>query len=102
MANFVVGTSVETTENVVEVTVNPALPISPGTHHFQLVVVDDAGNQSDPAITQVVIRDATKPTAVIAIVPTQVAAGQSFKLDGSHSSDVPPGKVVKYIWTMLD
>ena len=102
MPNFQIGTRVETAENVVEVTVTPAAPIPPGVHHFQLIVVDDAGNQSDPAIAQVVIRDATKPTAVIAIEPTQVAPGQPFRLNGAGSSDVPPGRVVKFIWTMLD
>jgi hypothetical protein len=102
MANFVVGTKVVTTENVVEVTVSPTSMIPPGVHHFQLIVVDDAGNASDPATAEVVIRDSTKPTAVLRIAPTQVEPGQSFRLDGSASSDVPPGKVAQYIWLMVD
>jgi hypothetical protein len=102
VATFQVGTRVETTDNVVEVTVTPATPIAPGTHHFQLIVVDEAGNQSDPAVVPVVVLDDIKPTAVLSIEPTQVHPGESFRLNGSKSSDVPPGRVVKFIWTMLD
>jgi len=102
MANFQVGTRLTTNESSVEVTVSPAAPIAPGVHHFQLVVVDEAGNQSDPSTVAVVVRDSVKPTAVITAAPSQVDPGQSFRLDGSKSSDVPPGKVVSYIWTMVD
>ena len=102
MANFQIGTRVTTNESSVEVTVSPAAPIAPGVHHFQLVVVDEAGNQSDPATVGVIIRDSVKPTAVITAAPSQVDPGQSFRLDGSKSSDVPPGKIVNYIWTMID
>jgi hypothetical protein len=102
MANFTIGTKVATTENFVDVTSLPSAPLPAGTHHFQLIVVDDAGNQSDPAVATVVIKDTTKPTAVLTIAPTQVDPGQTFRLDGSRSTDVAPGKVVQYIWTMLD
>ena len=44
---------------------------------------------------------AQAPTAIIT-APTQVEFGQSFRLDGSKSSDIPPGKVVKFIWTMVE
>lgn len=102
MANFVVGTKVTTTDNTVSVDVTPSALLPPGVHHFQLVVVDDAGNESDPATAQIVIRDSVRPTAVLLIVPTQVNPGESFKLDGTKSSDVAPGKVVQFIWTMID
>jgi hypothetical protein len=102
MANFQIGTRVTTSESSVEVTVSPAAPIAPGIHHFQLVVVDEAGNQSDPATVGVIIKDTVKPTAVITAAPSQVDPGQNFRLDGSKSSDVPPGKIVNYIWTMID
>jgi len=102
MANFQVGTKLTTNESSVEVTVTAAAPIASGVHHFQLVVVDESGNQSDPATVAVVVRDNTKPTAVITVAPSQVEPGQSFRLDGSKSSDVPPGKIVSYIWTMVD
>ena len=102
MANFQVGTRLTTAENTVEVTGSPSAPIASGVHHFQLVVVDEAGNQSDPATVAVVVKDNVKPTAVITVSPSQVELGQSFRLDGSKSSDVPPGKIVSFIWTMVD
>ena len=102
MANFQIGTRLTTAESSVEVTVSPAAPIAPGIHHFQLVVVDEAGNQSEPATVGVIIKDTLKPTAVITAAPSQVDPGQSFRLDGSKSSDLPPGKIVNYIWTMID
>jgi len=102
MANFQIGTHLSTNENSVEVTVAAAAPIVPGVHHFQLVVVDDSGNHSDPATVAVVVKDSVKPTAVITAAPSQVEPGQSFRLDGSKSSDVPPGKIVSFIWTMID
>jgi hypothetical protein len=102
MANFIIGTKITTAENTISVDVTPDALITPGVHHFQLVVVDDAGNESDPSVAQIVIKDSTKPTAVLTIAPTQVDPGASFKLDGTKSSDVAPGKVVQFIWTMID
>ena len=71
-------------------------------HHFQLIVVDDAGNESAPATATVVIKDSTRPTAVLTVAPTQVDPGVSFRLDGTKSADVAPGKIVQYVWTMVD
>lgn len=102
MAEFHIGTNVSTTEKSVEVTVSPSAPLPAGLHRFQLIVVDDSGNSSDPATASVIIKDTIKPTAVLTITPTQVEAGKSFRLDGSKSSDVAPDKIVQYIWTMID
>ena len=102
MADFKVGISVTTTTSSVDVTVNPAAPLASGLHHFQLVVVDDSGNHSEPAVVGVIVKDSIKPTAVITASAPQVDSGQSFKLDGSKSSDVPPGKITQFIWTMID
>ncbi len=99
-AELKLNTPVETTDSVLVVKVDPTNPLSTGVHRFQLVVVDDSGNQSDPAIVEVVIRDTQRPTAVIDAPPT-VETGQSFKLSGERSSDVVPGKVASYIWTMI-
>jgi hypothetical protein len=79
--------------------VDPAGPLPSGKHTFQLVVVDDQGQSSLPATVDVVVRDKVVPTAVIK-APQSVPAGQSFTLDGSASNEVPPGKIVKFIWTM--
>jgi hypothetical protein len=101
MPKFVIGTPVESTTPSIEVTVNAQTPLPIGRHRFQLVVADDSGNQSLPDVVEVVVRDSTNPTAVIR-APSQVELGRSFNLDGRDSSDVPPGRIVKYIWTMLE
>jgi PKD repeat protein len=72
-----------------------------GTYHFQLVVVDEEGNQSDPVTATVVVKDTIKPTAVLTISPTQAQLGQTFTLDGSKSSDVAPGTLKSFIWTLV-
>ena len=102
MATFNIGTTITTPDAVVSVDVTPTAPLPPGVHHFQLIVVDDAGNQSAPAVAQIVIKDTTRPTAVLSIAPSQVDPGVPFRLDGSKSVDVPPGKIEKFIWTMID
>jgi hypothetical protein len=101
MAQFVVGTPIETEEDTIEVTVDPQIPLSQGRHQFQLVVVDDSGNESNPDTVEVIVKDDTKPTAVLG-APGQVEFGATFSLDGRKSSDVPPGKVVKFIWTLVE
>lgn len=101
MAAFVIGTPVESADAAVEVTVDPAAPLGVGRHRFQLVVVDDSGNESLADAVEVIVRDSTNPTAVLR-APSQVEFGASFQLDGRASSDVAPGKVVKYIFTLVE
>ena len=101
MADFIIGKEVETKESTIEVTVNIDKPLSVGKHTFQLVVVDDGDNKSLPAVVEVVVRDSQNPTAIVR-APSQVEYGKPFLLDGRDSRDVPPGKVVRYIWTMLE
>ena len=100
MPPFVPGTKVETEDPSISVDVDPANPLPAGRHTFELIVVDEAGNASDPSTVEVIIRDSQKPTAVLD-APQQVEFGQSFALSGKRSSDVPPGKVVKFVWTMV-
>ena len=99
MAEFQPNAPIETTDPTIEVTVTPAKPLPVGRKRFQLVVVDDSGNQSDPDVVEVIVRDAQKPTAVID-APRLVDFGKSFQLSGARSSDVG-GRVVKYVWTLL-
>jgi hypothetical protein len=101
VAVFQAGTKVETADPVVEVTVSVDRPIPVGSHRFQLVVQDESGNLSDPAVVTVIIKDTKKPTAVLDEVGV-VEFGQSFTLSGKRSSHIPPGKIVKYVWTMMD
>lgn len=99
MPQFVPGQPVETKEPAVEVTVDPEKPLPPGRYVYQLTVYDDAGNPSAPDLVEVIVRDSRAPTAVIS-GPAQVEWGQSFMLSGKGSSDVAPGRVVRYVWML--
>jgi len=101
MAEFKPGQVVATEKPTVEVTVSEEFQLSPGRHTFQLVVEDDSGNRSDPDLVEIVVKDTQKPTAVLRM-PKLVQPGQSFVLDGRQSSDVAPGQLVKYEWTLLE
>lgn len=94
---------------LISVEVNPDSPMAPGKYRFQLIVIDDARNESAPAFLDVIIADTQRPTAVLdmvnadkAIIAPNVAAGSSFFLSGARSSDVAPGKVNAYSFTLLD
>jgi len=100
MATFVTGQPVSTQDPSVEVTVTPTAPLPPGAHRFQLVVVDDSGNQSEPAVVEVVVIDNQRPTAVLD-APRTVPFGSSFKLSGTRSTDLAPGRIVAYNWLRL-
>ncbi len=100
MAEFRAGQPVVTNTPDVEVTVAANAPLPAGRHRFQLVVEDDSGNVSEPSITEVIVRDTQKPTAVID-APREVELGRSFQLSGRRSTDVG-GRIVKYTWTRLD
>jgi len=102
MAVFNIGDKQETAEPQIEVTVTVGDPLKVGTHRFQLIVVDDDGNESAPAIAEIVIRDLELPTAVLQIQPKSVEFGKSFTLLGENSSDVGSGSIKKYIWQRLD
>ncbi len=91
----------------VDATAAAALPV--GVNRFRLVVVDDAGNESEPTQISVIVRDTGKPTAILDIVdangtrisPT-VSSGTNFILSGARSSDLAPGKITEYRFTLLD
>ena len=94
------GQPVVTDTPEVEVTVAANAPLPAGRHRFQLVVEDDSGNISGPSITEVIVRDTQKPTAVLD-APREVELGRSFQLSGRRSSDIG-GRIVRYTWTRLD
>ena len=100
MPKFQLNTPITTTEPAIEVTSDPNNPLRPGVYRFQLVVIDDSENASEPAFVEVLVRDSQKPTAVID-APDRVEFGQSFKLSGERSADLPPGKITQYVWTMV-
>ena len=100
MPEFRAGQPVVTETPEVEVTVAANAPLPAGRHRFQLVVADDSGNSSDPSVTEVIVRDTQKPTAVLD-APREVELGRSFQLSGRRSSDIG-GRIVRYTWTRLD
>ena len=101
MAEFRPGQPVETNTPDVEVTIAPNAPLPAGRHRFQLVVEDDSGNRSDPSTAEVIVRDTQRPTAILD-APREVDFGRSFQLSGRRSSDIAPGRIVRYLWTRLD
>lgn len=86
------------TELVVEI--DPNRPLAIGTHLFQLVVEDNAGNRSQAVQVRVIVRDGTAPTAV-ASGPGSVSFGERFIITGRESTDAPPGRIQRFIWTLL-
>lgn len=109
MAEFKPNVPVVQKDPVVTVDIDKDNPLPPGKYRFQLVVVDDSNNESDPAIIEVIVQDTQRPTAVLdvvnadkAVVKPLVSQGESFILSGERSSDVAPGKVKSYRFTLLD
>jgi hypothetical protein len=100
MAVFTPDKPVDTDQPTIEVTISAANTLGIGPHRFRLVVTDDSGNVSDPAFVDVIVRSTEKPTAVLD-APQTVNFGQSFTLTGSRSHENPPGKIVKFEWTLL-
>lgn len=102
--------AVKTSDPRLSVKVNPNAPLPVGEHAFELVVTDNAGNESQPAQVRVLVRDTQAPTAVIralaangsALRNNTVSFGASFILTGQNSTDLPPGRIVAYEWTLLD
>lgn len=100
MPKFTIGRPVKTADPNVEVTVSRDNPLPPGNHRFQLVVTDDSGQESEPAVIEIIVIDDSKPTAIIDGPPT-VSSGSSFLLSGRRSTDLPPGRIVSYSWLQL-
>ena len=100
MANFVLNTPIETDAPTIEVTVAPANPLRVGRHRYQLIVVDDSGNESAADTAEVRVIDNQRPTAVLR-APATVPFNTSFNLSGADSTDVGGGRVVRYRWMYL-
>jgi hypothetical protein len=109
MAVFVANKTVTQKDPQVQVEVTPTAPLPLGVNRFQLIVVDDSGNQSVAATIDVMVKDTTAPTAAIIMVnadgkridPPVVSFGQSFFLSGAPSTDAGGGKIVEYRFTLL-
>jgi hypothetical protein len=109
MPEFKLNQEIVQKEPVVKVDVTPNTPLPLGANRFRLVVVDDAGNESEPTFLDVVVRDLERPTAVLDVVNSDlkridpvVVRGQGFILSGARSADLPPGAIVEYRFTLVD
>ena len=100
MARFELNVPIETDVPTITVEVAQGEALPPGRHTFQLVVFDNDGLEAQPDTVDVIVRDDRAPTAVLD-APGQVLFGQDFNLSGRQSSDPPPGRVVRYVWTLL-
>ena len=100
MPKFTIGQPITTSEPQVEVSISRDSPLPPGNHRFQLVVIDDAGQESDPTTIEVIVVDNAKPTAVVD-GPSKIASGTSFALSGARSMDAAPGRIVAYKWLQI-
>lgn len=101
MPDFQPGVPLETTDPAILVEVQQGQSLPPGRHTFQLIVEDSDGLVSTPDTVSVIVRDDRIPTAVLD-VPSLVTFGQDFTLSGKRSSDPAPGRVVKFIWMLVD
>ena len=109
MAVFKTNQMVSQTDPVVKVEVSTANPLPVGANRFKLVVIDDDNNPSDPVFVDVIVLAPTNPTAVLDVVDDNgkridatAPFGKPFNLSGARSSDVAPGKVVEYQFTLVD
>lgn len=109
MPTFKLNEPIAQPDPTIAVEVSRENPLPIGVQRFRLVVVDDAGNESQPAFVEIVVRDMDAPTAVLDVMDANgrrtdpvVAFGQAFTLSGARSSDVEPGKVVEYRFTLVD
>ena len=109
MPEFKPNQSIVQKEPVVRVDVSANAPLPLGANRFRLIVVDDAGNESEATVLYVVVRDLERPTAVLDVVNADlkridpvVVRGQSFILSGARSADVPQGTVAEYRFTLVD
>lgn len=108
MAKFVENAPVVQAEPQVKVEVDPRSPLQIGANRFRLVVVDDSGNESEPAFLEVIVEDRDRPTAVLDVInpngqPVRpvIAHGESFVLSGERSKDKPPGRIKEYRFTLV-
>ena len=108
MPEFKPNVPVVQKDPLVRVEVDKEKPLPPGRYSFELVVIDDAGNESEPATIDVIVRDTQRPTAVLdmvnadkAVIKPNVSVGESFMLSGMRSTDVAPGNVKSYRFTLL-
>lgn len=84
-------------------------PWPAGASRLQLIVVDDAGNQSDPVFVDINVKQRPPPTAVLhavgrrgaPITPPRFPFGTAFTLSGAGSSSPAQAQIVEYRFTLV-
>ena len=82
------------------ITMDRARPLPIGSYTFQLEVVDDSGNRSQPVQARLFVIDSQAPSAIIS-APRSVPFATEFTLSGAESRDVGGGTIARFIWTLL-
>lgn len=102
-ANFVTGEPISSTESVVAID-----SVAIGAHRFKLAVVDDDGLESEPSFLDVIVTAGDRPTAVLDLVAEDgrrlepnIKVGHRISLSARRSSDVAPGRIVEYRYTLI-
>lgn len=105
MPRFRPNDPVRQQDPIVVVDANSGLAV--GAHRFSLTVVDDSGNESQPAFIDVIVQDQDRPTAVLDVVDAggtringPLPAGRAFRLSGARSTD-NGGRIIEYRFTLL-
>jgi hypothetical protein len=83
------------------ININRDAPLRVGSYRFQLVVFDEAGRASAPVTHALVVADSQNPNAVIT-GPREVPFLENFTLSGERSSDPDGGRIVRYVWTLVE
>jgi hypothetical protein len=89
----------ETDQPTITLEIDPNKPLARGRHVFQLEVVDDSANVSEPVKLVVIVADKERPTAVLE-GPQVADFGKPFKLSGEKSFDIG-GSIKTYRFTYL-
>ena len=82
------------------VTVDRTAPLKVGSYIFQLEVMDDSGNRSQPVQARLIVVDTEAPSAIIS-APRTVGFNTEFTLSGAESRDVGGGTIARFIWTLI-
>lgn len=86
-------------DSLLSISVDDQNPLRVGVYEFQLVVADDAGNNSQPSVVRIVVADDQAPTAVID-APDRVGFATDFTLSGKRSVDIG-GQITRFTWTLI-
>ena len=80
--------------------VQVTVPNTSGQVTFQLIVTDNLGNQSPPAMVTVAIQ--SPPVAVLQATPSSVAPGGTITLSGAESAAQPTASIATYTFSLVE